>query len=73
MMIIKSQKGATLIVVLVILVLITILGSYAMKQGLVNLKIATNSQIQKLLMQSSDVALNHLEKDFPSPKGIDIR
>ena len=72
MMIIKSQKGATLIVVLVILVLITILGSYAMKQGLVNLKIATNSQIQKLLMQSSDVALNHLEKDFALKESANI-
>lgn len=59
-----AQTGATLITVLVILLLITILGTYAMSQGLVNLKIATNSQIQKLLMQSSDVALNKLEKDF---------
>ncbi|HJF26745.1 MAG TPA: hypothetical protein K8V79_00560 [Acinetobacter lwoffii] len=60
----RIQQGATLIVVLIILLLVTILGTYAMNQGLVNLRIATASQVQKLLMQSSDVALSKLEKNF---------
>lgn len=68
----KAQQGATLIVVLVILVLVTILGTYAMKQGLVNLRIATNTQIQKLLMQSSDVALSRLEADFTANEAIEL-
>lgn len=59
-----AQTGATLITVLIMLLLITIVGTYAMSQGMINLRVATNSQIQKLLMQSSDVALNSLEKNF---------
>lgn len=66
------QKGATLIVVLVMLLLVTILGTYAMSQGLINLKIATNAQIQKLLMQSSDVALSHMEKDFSTNEASNL-
>lgn len=68
----KAQQGATLIVVLVILVLVTILGTYAMKQGLVNLRIATNTQIQKLLMQSSDVALSRLEANFTANEAANL-
>lgn len=58
------QKGATLITVLILLLLITIIGLYAMRNSIFNLKLATNSQIQTLLMQTSDVALDHLEKNF---------
>lgn len=60
------QSGATLIVVLILLVLITIVGLYAIRQSVFNLKFATSAQVQKLLMQTSDVALDHLEKNFNS-------
>lgn len=55
------QKGSTLVVVLVLLLVITILGTIAIRQSLVSLNIATNSQGQSLLMQSSDSALYNTE------------
>lgn len=54
----RSQQGSTLISVLFMLILITIIGVMAMKQGLISLGIATNSQVQTVLAQSSDAALN---------------
>ncbi len=60
----KQQRGATLIVVLILLLLISIVGLYAIRHSIFNLKLATNAQVQTLLMQTSDVALDHLEKNF---------
>jgi hypothetical protein len=60
----KPQQGATLIMVLLLLLLISIVGVYAIRHSIVNLKLATNAQVQTLLMQTSDVALDHLEKNF---------
>lgn len=54
----RSQTGSTLIAVLLILLVITIIGVIAMKQGLTSLNIATNSQVQTILAQSSDAAIN---------------
>lgn len=56
-----SQKGATLIVVLILLVIITIIGTMAIRQGMVSLNIATNAQVQQLLVQNSDSALFRVE------------
>lgn len=52
----KSQKGATLIVILVLLVLITIIGTVAIRQSTTALNIATNSQAQQILFENSDAA-----------------
>ena len=57
----KQQKGATLITVLVILVIVTLLGTIAVKMGIVGLKIATNSQVNALLLKNSDSALFNIE------------
>lgn len=57
----KSQQGATLIVVLMILLVITIIGTIAVKSGILGLKIATNSQVNALLLESSDAALFNVE------------
>lgn len=57
----KQQKGATLITVLVILIVITLLGTIAVKLGIVGLKIATNSQVNALLLENSDSALFNIE------------
>ena len=57
----KQQKGATLIIVLVILLMITILGTIAVKSGILGLKIATNSQVNALLLENSDAALFNVE------------
>ena len=66
------QAGATLITVLILLILITIVGLYAIRNSISNLKIATNAQVQTLLMQTSDVALDHLEKNFNSNEATNL-
>ena len=57
---IQHQRGATLIVVLIMLVLLTIIGTWAIRQSMVSLNITTNSQAQQLLMQSSDTVFYRL-------------
>lgn len=56
----KYQRGVTLIVVLIVLLLITIIGVYAVRQSLTGLNIATSSQAQQALFQSSDMPLYKL-------------
>jgi Tfp pilus assembly protein PilX len=60
----QQQKGSTLIAVLIILLVITILGVMAIRQGLTSLTIATNSQVQSLLTQSSDVVFTKIQADY---------
>lgn len=50
----QQQHGATLIVVLIILVFLTSIGTWAIRQSVINFNVITNSQAQQLLMQSSD-------------------
>lgn len=57
-----QQQGSALIVVMVLLVVITVLGTLAVRQGLISLGIATNSQAQQLLLQNSDAAFFNVEK-----------
>lgn len=54
----RAQRGATLITVLVILVMITIVGVVATRVAITSLNISTNSQINHLLLQSADTPLN---------------
>lgn len=56
-----KQKGATLIVVLILLVALTVIGTLAVRQSIVSLNIATNGQAQQLLTQNSDAATFHVE------------
>lgn len=56
-----KQQGSTLIIVLVVLLLITIIGTIAVKSSILNLKISTNAQIDALLLESNDAALFALE------------
>ncbi len=58
-----SQRGATLIVVMVMLLAITVIGTLAIRQGLISLNVATNSQAQQLLMQNSDAAFFNIERE----------
>ena len=58
----KTQRGATLITVLLLLIVITVVGLIAMRQGLTSLNIATNSQIQTVLAASSDTVLNNFAR-----------
>ena len=54
----KSEKGATLIVVLVVLIMITIIGVLAIRVALTSLNISANAQLGQLLGQTADVPLN---------------
>ncbi|WP_407409059.1 PilX N-terminal domain-containing pilus assembly protein [Acinetobacter sp.] len=56
-----QQKGSTLVVVLIMLVIITIIGVVGVRHSMTSLNIATNSQINELLRQSSDSAMLALE------------
>lgn len=57
------QKGATLIVVLFVLIFMILIGTLAVKQSLVGLNIATNSQVQSLMRQTADAVFFSLERD----------
>lgn len=57
----KSQRGATLIVVLVMLVLLTLVGLWAIRGSITSLKISTNAQVVALLKQTSDSVFFTLE------------
>ncbi len=57
-----QQTGATLIIVLILLLAITIIGVSAIRQSTTSLNIATNSQVQQLLFQNSDVTYFNVEK-----------
>ncbi|MCH7394495.1 pilus assembly PilX N-terminal domain-containing protein [Acinetobacter dispersus] len=56
------QVGATLVVVLIFLVAITVIGTIAIRQSMVGLSIATNSQVSQLVMQNSDAAFFNIEQ-----------
>ena len=56
----KGQQGATLIMVLFVLLLITIVGVLAIRVALTSLNIATNSQIGQLLLQTGDTPNNQI-------------
>jgi hypothetical protein len=57
----KKQQGSALIIVLVILVLVTLIGTLAIRSGILGLKLATNSQVNALLLENSDAALFNVE------------
>lgn len=54
----SSQKGATLIVVLFMLILITLIGVFAIRTAITSLNIATNTQVGQFLSQTADTPLN---------------
>jgi type II secretory pathway pseudopilin PulG len=56
-----SQQGSVLIVVLIMLVLLTLVGTWAIRGSITSLKISTNAQVQALLKQTSDSVFFTLE------------
>ncbi len=58
---VQQQRGSALISVMIILLLITVLGVIAVRQGSTNLNLAMNASVQSLLVQSSDVGFDKLE------------
>ena len=69
-MIIKYSKGSTLIVVLIVILALTIIGTLAIRQSLVSLNIATHGQAQQLLMQNSDAAIFNIEDSKNLIRGL---
>ena len=59
----QYQKGATLIVVLFVLIFMVLIATLAVKQSLVGLNVATNSQVQSLMRQTADAVFFSLERD----------
>lgn len=57
----KRENGATLIVVLIVLVLVALVGTLAVKSSIMGLKISTNSQVRALLLENSNSALFNVE------------
>lgn len=55
---VSSQKGATLIVVLFMLILLTLVGVFAIRTAMTSLNIATNTQVGQFLGQTADTPLN---------------
>ena len=56
-----TQRGSVLITVLVMLILLTLVGTWAIKGSLTSLNISTNAQAKSLLMQTSDSVFYSLE------------
>ena len=59
----KHQKGATLIIVLIMLLLLSIIGTWAIKGSITSLRVATSTQADALLKQSSDAVFFKMEND----------
>lgn len=57
----QYQQGATLLIILIMVLLMAVLGGWALRSSMGGLKVATHSQIQALLLANSDAALFHIE------------
>jgi hypothetical protein len=55
-----KQQGSALISVLIILLVITVLGVIAIRQGLTSLNIATSTQAQAIMFQSADYGIDQV-------------
>lgn len=58
---VQSQQGATLIVVMLVLLLIMVAGAMSVRQSRVDLQVATGDQINTVLLQTADNANHQLE------------
>ena len=56
------QRGAALITVLIILIIVTLLGVTAMRMGMSSLALATSSQVSQILFESADVGTEYLNR-----------
>lgn len=58
---IKNQQGATLIMVMIVLLLVSAIATVAMKNGMFGLRLSTNNQVDSLLLENNNSALFNLE------------
>lgn len=61
-----AQRGVALIVTLFILVVVTLMGLVAMRAGLLQVAMSTNSQVRVLLFQSADAGTANVETSISS-------
>lgn len=66
-----SQRGATLIIVLVVMLVIAIVSVTAVRMSTADLKVATASQVQKLNFQVVDASLAKLEAEARTKRAIE--
>jgi Tfp pilus assembly protein PilV len=64
------QQGSALISVLIILLVITVLGVIAIRQGLTSLNLSTSTQVQALLFQSADYGIDQVYLNLDSSKDV---
>lgn len=57
----KHQQGAAMIVVLIVLLLIAVAGTIALRSGVFGTRLATNTQVGNLLINNNDAALTKFE------------
>ena len=62
----RAQKGAALMVALVILTLTMVVGVSSLKQGVVQSKIASNTNASSLAFQAADSAVENVLAEFES-------
>lgn len=53
----KQQQGMTLITTMIVLLLVTVIGTLAVRYAMTGLKVSTNSQVKQILIQSADTPL----------------
>lgn len=58
-----SERGATLILVLFILLILTLVAGYSVRQSTSDISLTTSSQIRELLFQSSELGFAKVEQD----------
>lgn len=59
----RHERGATLILVLLILLCLTLIGAYSVRQSSTDMSLTTSSQINELTFQTSEMALAKIEAD----------
>lgn len=62
----SNQKGVTLITTMIVLILVTVIGTLAVRYAMTGLKISTNSQVKQLLNQSADTPFYIIQNMEPN-------
>lgn len=65
----KYQNGAALITVMFVMLILLVIATISFRQSRSNLSLLSSSQVQKLLFQSSDMALAKIEQFDRNTKG----
>ncbi len=67
----KTQQGASLIMVLLVMVMVALIGTYAFKQSTTDLSIATSAQVRDVTFRSSDLGVAKFEENVSRSKRLE--